>query len=265
MLTPYPRALLSDDGVRLQAVHDPALLGGRDLAFVLVPGFTGSWRRPELRRLARWFSSYGGVVGLDLRGHGGSSGVSTLGDLEILDLDAAVRWARLLGYGRVVTVGFSMGGSVVLRHAALLGHAGAGLSRVDAVVSVSAAARWFYRGTRPMRLVHRAVETRSGRLYARHAMRTRIAASGWDPPPEPPVEVVGRIAPTPLLLVHGARDHYFPLEHAEALAMAAGQPSELWVEAGMAHAETAATADLAFRIARWASSATARHLVADAA
>lgn len=55
------------------------------------------------------------------RGHGRSGGRSTVGDKEVLDLEAAVEWARSLGHSRVVTVGFSMGGSVVLRHAALYG------------------------------------------------------------------------------------------------------------------------------------------------
>ena len=41
------------------------------------------------------------------------------GDREVLDLEAAVGWARTLGYQRVATVGFSMGGAVAVRHAAL--------------------------------------------------------------------------------------------------------------------------------------------------
>lgn len=249
MLTPRPFALLTDDGVRLDAVHDPAVLGGRDVAVVLAHGFTGSWRRPAVRLLSTWLTSYAGVVGFDFRGHGRSGGQSTVGDLEVLDVAAAVTWARALGYLRVASVGFSMGGAVVLRHAALSTH-------VNAVVSVSAAARWFYRGTLPMRRVHRAVETRAGRLFARSVMHTRIASTGWDPPPESPVEVVGRIAPTPLLIVHGERDHFFPVEHAEALAAAAGDPHELWIEPGMGHAETATDAALAYRIGQWVQHAT---------
>ncbi len=106
-------------------------------------GFTGDVDRPHVRRVARAFTRYGAVVTFSFRGHGRSGGRSTVGDREVLDLAAAVAWARELGHTRVVTVGFSMGGSVVLRHAAL--EAGS----VDAVVSVSAPARWFYRGPRP--------------------------------------------------------------------------------------------------------------------
>jgi fermentation-respiration switch protein FrsA (DUF1100 family) len=63
--------------------------------------------------------------------------------------------------------------------------------------------------------------------------------------------VAGRIAPTPLLIVHGDADGYFPLEHAEKLYAAANEPKDLWVEAGFGHAENAAPDDLVRRIGAW--------------
>ena len=63
-----------------------------------------------------------------------------------------------------------------------------------------------------------------------------------------PVEVVGRISPIPLLIVHGDSDHYFPVEHPEALYAAAREPKELWLLEGFGHAESAA--DLAEGIGR---------------
>lgn len=118
----------------------------------------------------------------------------------------------------------------------------------DAVVSVSATARWFVRDTASMRRLHRVVETRSGRLYARRVMRTRISPHGWDPLPAAPVECVAAVAPLPLLLVHGDRDGYFPVAHALELASAAREPVELWLEEGFAHAEAGASAELVDRI-----------------
>ena len=50
-------------------------------------------------------------------------------------------------------------------------------------------------------------------------------------------ELAARIAPVPLLVVHGDADHYFPVEHAEHLFAAAGEPKELWLEPGFGHAE----------------------------
>ena len=241
------------DGVRLTGVTLPT---AGELAFVLCHGFTVSTRRPVVRRIAERLARSGGVVALDFRGHGGSGGRCTVGDLEVLDVDAAVAYARARGYARVVTVGFSMGGGVVVRHAAGAPTAAgvAPVERVDAVVSVSAPSRWRIRDTPPMRRVHWLLVSRSGRIVASSLMRTRIGR--WTADPETPVEVAGRIPPTPLLVVHGGRDAYLGLEHARDLVAAAGK-AELWELPDFGHAEGAATPDLVDRIAGWAAAATA--------
>ncbi|MEW2448826.1 alpha/beta fold hydrolase [Streptomyces parvulus] len=246
--------LRAADGVRVDAVYRPAAAGCDpcDLVFVVAHGFTGEADAPHVRRIAGVFGRHGAVVTFSFRGHGASEGRSTVGDREVLDLAAAVEWARGFGHARVVTVGFSMGGSVVLRHAALYGPDSA--ARTDAVVSVSAPARWYYRGTAPMRRLHWMVTRPEGRLVGRYGFRTRIHHRGWDPEPLSPVDAVPRIAPTPLLLVHGDRDGYFPLDHPRMLARAAGDHGELWLEPGMGHAEHASDDALLDRIGVWAVS-----------
>ncbi|HEY9476145.1 MAG TPA: alpha/beta fold hydrolase [Mycobacteriales bacterium] len=250
--------LVTEDGVRLSGLHLPGRPGAvgdqdgkPDLAFVVAHGFTCSIRRPVFRAICDRLSAFGAVVACDFRGHGDSGGRSTVGAEEVLDVRAAVRWARER-YPRVATVGFSMGGSVVLRHAALY----RGGDGVDAVASISAPSRWYVLDTPPMRRVHWLCETALGRATAR-LMGTRLAGS-WQRPPASPVELVDRIPPIPLLLVHGDRDGYFTLEHPRALAAAAGAGTELWVEPGFGHAESAATPDLLDRIGGWLAS-SARH------
>ncbi|WP_027758218.1 MULTISPECIES: alpha/beta hydrolase [unclassified Streptomyces] len=334
------------DGVAVDALYEPGAAGERvaaghpgdpsgtsdvdrafDHVFVIAHGFTGDLDRPHVRRAARAFARHGAVVTFSFRGHGASGGRSTVGDREVLDLAAAVAWARGFGHARVTTVGFSMGGSVVLRHAALYGgpggEAGGALyggpgreaggageaataetdatgataetgatdatdatdaagraearegasatteaaragareeaagspgadARTDAVISVSAPARWYYRGTAPMRRLHWLVMRPTGRLVGRWGLRTRIHHREWDPVPLSPVAAAARIAPVPLLIVHGDRDAYFPLDHPRMLAAAAGDHGELWLEPGMGHAENAAPDPLLDRMARWA-------------
>ncbi|MFC8003897.1 alpha/beta hydrolase [Streptomyces olivaceus] len=278
--------LRTADGVPIDAVYEPGATdrGASDLVFVVAHGFTGDADRPHVRRIAAAFARHGAVVTFSFRGHGASGGRSTVGDREVLDLAAAVAWARGFGHARVATVGFSMGGSVVLRHAALYGGDGSGGgsaggpggdgsspaaesggdgvspvapggdARTDAVVSVSSPARWYYRGTAPMRRLHWLVMRPAGRVVGRYGLRTRIHHRDWDPVPLSPVQAAARIAPTPLLVVHGDRDGYFPLDHPRMLAEAAGDHGELWLEPGMGHAENASDAGLLDRIGDWAVS-----------
>ncbi|MEE1755567.1 alpha/beta hydrolase family protein [Streptomyces sp. SP18CS02] len=259
--SPLRATLRTPDGVPIEAVFEsctgredgadggPGPAGGTGTAIVVAHGFTGAASRPAIRRAARVFGSRAGVVTFSFRGHGGSGGRSTVGDREVWDLAAAVAWARELGHTRVVTAGFSMGGSVVLRHAAL--HRPDPRTRADAVAAVSAPARWYYRGTAPMRRLHWVVTRPAGRLVGRYGLRTRIHHRDWDPVPLSPVEAVPLIAPTPLLIVHGDRDPYFPVDHPRMLAEAAGGNAELWLEPGMGHAENAAGVGLLGRMADW--------------
>ncbi len=247
MTKPVVRAttLVTEDGVPIDAIHLP---GTKDLAIVVAHGFTLSWQRPNVWRIANRLNPIAGVFSFDFRGHGRSGGLSTLGDREIRDLDVVVRWARELGYQRVALVGFSMGASIVLRHAGLVGGA-------DAVVSVSGPGRWYYRGTESMRRVHFAVEHRIGRFVTRRWLKTRISPAGWKLIPVPPAEAAAKISPVPLLIVHGDKDHYFPPEHARQLYMAAKEPKELWLMPGMGHAEASCGQGLTDRIGRWVQAA----------
>jgi fermentation-respiration switch protein FrsA (DUF1100 family) len=238
--------LVTEDGVPIEAIHLP---GPKELAIVVAHGFTLSWQRPHVWRIANRFNRTAGVLTFDFRGHGRSGGLSTLGDREIRDLDVVVRWARELGYQRVAAVGFSMGASIVLRQAGLAGG-------LDAVVSVSGPGRWYYRGTEPMRRVHFAVEHRLGRFVTRRWLKTRISPEGWKLIPVPPAEAAAQISPVPLLIVHGDKDHYFPPEHGRQLYAAAREPKELWIIPGMGHAEAACGQELVDRIGHWVEQAT---------
>lgn len=243
----------SDDGTHLAGVAlavrppRPPAAGARALTFVVAHGFTNSVTRAPFRRLGDWLAPFGEVRALDFRGHGRSGGRSGVGgDPEMRDVDAAVAAARADGADAVVTVGLSMGGGAALRQAAL------GRYRPDAVVSVSAVSRWYVRDTPPMRRVHWLLETTVGRRLGSRVVRLRLDEP-WIIAPSSPLQVVSSIAPTPLLLVHGDRDEYFPLEHFRALARAAGPTATAWVVPGFGHAESGATAPLVERIGRWAS------------
>src|SRR5262249_541208 len=241
------RTLVTDDGVPIEAMHLPK---GGDLAIVLAHGFTLSWQHGAVWKAARRLNPSAGVVAFGFRGHGRSGGLSTLGDQETRDLGVAVAYARELGYQRIAAVGFSMGASVVVRYAALVGG-------VDAAGSGSGPGRWDSPGTHPLRRGHRGVGRRPGRMITRKWLNTRVSSVRWNPVPMPPAEAAARIAPIPFLVVHGDRDPYFPVEHAYQLYSAAREPKELWVVPGFGHAESGSNDALLDRIAAWVNAMTA--------
>lgn len=260
-LAPEEISLTTVDGETLSAAWFGGLApAGTPVCFVLAHGFTGSWREGRVQAVAAHLARFGDVLAIDQRGHGESSGLCTVGMDEVLDVDAAVARARAEGRAPVVvTVGFSMGGSVVLRHAALApGGTRTPEHRPDAVVSVSSPGFWFYRGTKVMRLVHRLIENPAGRALLR-SRGVRMTSTPWpDPPPWSPEESVRRLGDLPLLIVHGDIDHYFPVEHVRVLERAAldsGNPNaEVIIVPGFAHAESTVDPQTMDRIGKWATS-----------
>jgi len=259
MNLPTSAMLVAADGVQLAVSLTP---GPGSVAFVVVHGFSGHGQHEQVRAIANRLVKYGSVITLDLRGHGRSGGESTVGMLEVLDLDAAVAWARDLGFGKVISVGFSLGAAVGIRQAALAIDSAHGTVNdpilhwpVDAVVVVSGPAFWYYRGTPVMRGLHWLVETRTGRAFLR-IRNTRIRPVVWPiPRPIEPVLAASKLGRTPLLVVHGTADRYFPVEHPKAIhraALAGGNPdADLWLLDGIGHAEAAVDLETIDEIAKW--------------
>lgn len=255
-VTHQRRWLITADQVRVRAELRQSE-NPRSLVLVVAHGFSGSITKVMNVRVLNQLQNRADVIAVELRGHGKSSGGSTLATEEIHEVREAVSWARSLGYRRVATVGFSMGAAVVIRHAGLYGG-------TDAVVAISPPAFWNYRGTPFMRRLHFGVDNPLGRLVVRHAMGTRIKKGSW-PEPLSPADVAESIAPIPLLVVHGRRDEFFPEDHPRIIHAAAGRGAkargyeshlnELWLEDDFGHAEVSASDDLLVRVADWADGA----------
>jgi alpha-beta hydrolase superfamily lysophospholipase len=225
----------SEDGVSLAG----ARVGRDGTTLVFLHGLLGWHRKERIVRFVETLSRRFVVYAFDLRGHGASGGASTYGALEVLDVEAAVARARADRSGPVVTMGLSMGGVAVIRHAALR-------DGVDAVIAVSAPARWDGHPSRAVARLRWLGSTAAGRRVAR-SMGVRLGV--LDRWPGSPEEVVGRIAPTPLILVHGRDDHFFDEEEAWRLYRRAGEPKRLMLATRFGHAEDGLTARFADRLA----------------
>jgi fermentation-respiration switch protein FrsA (DUF1100 family) len=237
-----PFSVGTDDGLVIAGTR----LGDRDPsrpAIVMAHGLMGWHRKPRFarfaERLATWFAAYP----FDLRGHGESEGASDFGRDEIFDVDAVLRLAREDGHDVVITLGISLGAISVLRHGGILGG-------TDGVVSISSLAYWdWHDEAQP--LARRRMQTRIGTRGGRLALRlwgVRITPT-WEPP-ESPEDGISKIAPAPVVLVHGTDDHLFPLRHAERLYEAANEPERLLIGQGFGHAEDGLSPAFAVRLAR---------------
>lgn len=145
-----------------------------------------------------------------------------------------------------------MGGIAVLRHAALMGG-------VDSVVAVSAPATWSGHESDAIRKAVWLTSTRSGRWLLR-TLGVRVARTwaGF----EAPLDVIDRVSPIPLLLIHGRDDHFFDEEQAWALYRRAGEPKRLMLASRFGHAEDGYTRAFARHVAGAAlGSMAANHAV----
>ena len=211
------------DGVRLFGHR----LGSGPEAVVFCHGFAGWSTKPRLVAVQSVLAERFTVFAFDFRGHGRSEGESSFGMEEHLDVDAAVRFARDHGFERITTVGGSMGGMAVVRHAALLGG-------VDGVVAISTPATWLGHDSAAVRRLARLTTTASGRAFLR-AAGVRVTARPVRG--EDPADLVGRIAPAPIAIVHGRDDHYFSEEQAWLLYRRANEPKRLVLASRFGHAE----------------------------
>ena len=200
---------------------------GGETAVVIVHGFNGYRTKPKIRLLAEGLARRFPVLVFDLRGHGGSEGFCTGGELEALDVHAAVEYMRRRGYQRVVTVGASLGGIAVIL-------AAGGAGDADAVVAISTPARWGTSDTKAVRRMTWVFTHSIGRTMFRRLFGTRINLEWGNP--APPLEAVAKIN-APILIVHGADDHFFPAEDAQALFDNAPDPKRLKLVEHFGHAE----------------------------
>lgn len=231
-----PFSVVTDDGVRLEGHR----LGHGSVAVVFCHGFLGWHRKGRLVRFQEELAREFAVYAFDLRGHGRSGGVTGFGQREHHDVEAVVRLARAEGHGCVVTFGASMGGIAVIGHAAQAGG-------VQAVVAVSTPARWGGHETAAVRRLLRLTGTRPGRSLLR-AWGVRLPTD-WEPGTEP-ADLVSRVAPIPLILVHGEDDHFFDVEQARTLYGRARRPKRLLLASRFGHAEDGFTPPFARRVAR---------------
>jgi fermentation-respiration switch protein FrsA (DUF1100 family) len=192
---------------------------------VLCPGFRG--QKADLLGIGMHLWREGNNVLLfDYHGHGHGWGAPvTLGFREIDDFLGALDYVQQRVPGAMIGVlGYSMGGAVSIMGTARR-------PEVRALVADSAfATHWGvveYNVKRVLRLPATPFLFLADRLLARRA--------GYHFREVEPLRDVARIAPRPLLLIHGLGDTIISPQDSQRLYEAAGEPKELWLVEGMEH------------------------------
>ena len=102
---------------------------GNDSAIIIVHGWFMSKDSAPFKNLAQMLCENFDIISMDCRGHGKSSGKFTFTIKEQSDLHTVVKYAKKY-YKRIFLLGFSLGGALVLLHAARF-------NDIDAVIAVS--------------------------------------------------------------------------------------------------------------------------------
>lgn len=210
------------DGVTLGGVWIPA--PGSEKAVVILHGHGGSldW---DIQRAPHFHRAGFNVLLFDFRAHGRSEGnLATFGYLERQDVIGAVEFLKSRGMKRIGLLGFSYGGMASMLAAPLC-------PEVNAVVSDGGPAR--LRSAIEGRAVEWRLARPVGRFLGWLTVATTSARLGVNLFCFEPVRWVGKIAPRPLLFIHGELDKYLP--DFDELFAAAGEPKQTWRLPGVDH------------------------------
>lgn len=211
--------LTASDGVVLHGWFVPPKNG-----CVVVMGHGLGETRTRFLFDAKMLARHGcGALLFDWRAHGESGGdTATWGDREQLDFSAAIGFAAKrpdVDPTRIVGCGFSIGASAVAVEAA-------SDPRVRGVILLAV---W------PSLSDEIDYKARHFGALSRLPARWGIAHAGVDFDRVRPIDVIGKIAPRPLLLVTGDADTDTPLAVEERVFAAAAEPKEMWVVHGSDH------------------------------
>ncbi|MEJ5250832.1 MAG: alpha/beta hydrolase [Chthonomonadetes bacterium] len=162
----------------------------------------------------------------DFRAHGESGGrFTTIGAKEVNDALGAIDFASQFGLP-ILLFGSSMGGAVAIMTAARDERVGAVITDSAYARLVQAADTWWEAGF--------------GRVLGKLCRPVKYLAMLFTrtrPSDAEPVREIGKIAPRPILLIHGDRDHLVPLQHAYDLYQSASEPRTLWIANGSGHVQ----------------------------
>jgi dipeptidyl aminopeptidase/acylaminoacyl peptidase len=215
----------SPDGITLRGWYFPSDIPNSP-AILYAPS-TANDQRSGLSLVKPLHAAGFNVLLFSYRGHGQSDGNPigfTYGAHESLDVDGAVSYLRnVRGVSAVGAIGHSAGAVAIILSAARN-------PEINVVVAAS-----------PFESVEEIWNTNKPNLIPTPMydlmMRTSEVRKDFERSQVRPVDVIGRISPRPILILHGTDDKRITIEQAQQLFNQAAEPKELWLLEGLSHSE----------------------------
>lgn len=198
--------------------------GERDAVIVICHGFWMCKDAKPFLSLSRDFFDYYDVIAMDQRGHGNSGGVFTFSSKEHEDIKSVINYAKK-AYKRVYLMGFSLGAASSIVETA-------GEKNVNGLIVVSAPASF---ENIENRFLTKEVLMSSIRKFETHLFKLRPGTISKDK--IRPEDVIDRVSPIPLLIIHGEKDPIIFKRHAEILYRKAKEPKRIVIIKEGLHAE----------------------------
>jgi len=214
----------TEDKVRISALHYKK---GHDKVIVLAHGFYNNKEVYLFREMAQRLSHDYDVVSFDFRGHGKSSGLFSWTTHENKDLKAVIDYLKDEGYASLGIMGFSLGAAVSLIEASRNRH-------IKTVIAVSGPSDFWkidYRFWEPEMLEDLKLN------LGPKGIGKGIRPGNPFGPKLAPMNIVDRIAPTPVFFIHGKDDWLIKPWHSERLYAQAQEPKRLLIMENVGHAE----------------------------
>jgi uncharacterized protein len=215
----------SSDGITLRGWYFPSETPNSP-AILYAPA-TAKDQRSGLSLVKPLHEAGFSVLLFSYRGHGSSDGNPvgfSYGAHESLDVDAAAGYLHdIRGASAVGAIGHSAGAVAIILSAARN-------TQIDVVVAAS-----------PFASVEEIWNTNKPSLMPTpmydFMMRTSELRKDFERNQVRPVDVIDRISPRPILVIHGTGDKRITQAQAQMLFNEAAEPKELWLLEGLSHAE----------------------------